>query len=44
MQLKPTLSQLYLIHRHDILEEFIRVILDVIVNINKYEHKIQKST
>ena len=44
MQLKPTLSQLCLILHNDILEELIRVSLTVIVNINKYERKLQKST
>ena len=42
MQLKPTTPQICLIHRDDILEEFIRVILAVIINVNKYEHKLQK--
>ena len=42
MQLKPKIPQLCLIHRNDIFEEFIRVILAVIINVNKYEHKLQK--
>ena len=37
MQLKSTTPQLFLIHRDDILEEFIKVSLAVMINVNKYE-------
>ena len=44
MQLKPTVPQLCLIHHNDILEDFIRVSLAVMINVKNYEHKLQKST
>ena len=37
MKLKSTTPQLCLIHRDDILEEFIRVSLAVMINVNKHE-------
>ena len=37
MQLKSTTPQLCLIHRDDILEDFIRVSLAVMINVNKHE-------
>ena len=42
MQLKSTTPQLCLIHHNDVLEELIRVSPTVIINENKYEHKLQE--
>ena len=42
MQLKSTTPQLCLIHCNDILEEFIRVSIIVMINEINYEHKLQK--
>ena len=44
MQLKPTTPQLCLIHRNDILEEFIRLSVVVMINETSMKHKLQKST
>ena len=44
MQLEPTIPQLCLINRNDILEDFIRVSIAVMINETSMKHKLQKST